>query len=126
VEIRNDDSPGSKFNILSDFFTTPEIAEGRLIIKIERGINRRHLENRNGKWELGDGDLLRGRIEWDDNAPGTKFNRVFVIDGRKITGEEFAVMPEPFEEWHFSFKIFDQRDADTSRPGTVAGSGTSK
>lgn len=113
IEIRDDDSPGYKFNILSDFDTIPEIAEERLVRKIERGINRRHLKRRKGRWEIGERDRLRGRIEWNDDLSSTGFDRVFVIDGQKITIEEFVAMLEPLEGWHFYFKILDQCDDDT-------------
>lgn len=29
--------------------------------------------------------MLRGRIEWNDDFSDTEFDRVFVIDGKRIT-----------------------------------------
>lgn len=92
TEVKEDDSPGYMFNILSDFDTDPEIAKERLIRKIKRGINRRHLKKRKGSWEIGGRNMLRGRIEWNDDFSDTEYDRVFVIDGKGITIEEFGRM----------------------------------
>ena len=57
--------------------------------------------------------MLRGRIEWNDDFSDTEYDRVFVIDGKRITMEEFGRMLEPWEGWHFQFKILDCCDDDT-------------
>jgi len=113
IEVKEDKSVGYMFNILSYFDTDPELAEERLIRKIKRGINRRHLKKRNGKWEIGGRNMLRGRIEWNDDFSDTEYARVFVIDGKRITMEEFGRMFEPWEGGHFQFKILDRCDDDT-------------
>ena len=53
IEVKEGKSGEYIFNILSDFDTDPELAEERLIRKIKRGINRRHLKKENGEWEIG-------------------------------------------------------------------------
>ncbi len=112
IEVKEDSSFGYTFNILSDFNTDTEVAEERLIKKIKRGINRRHLKKENGEWKIGQRDMLRGRIEWNDDFSDTGYDRVFVIDGKRITIEEFGRMFEPWEGWHFRFKILDHCDDD--------------
>ncbi len=112
-EVKEDKSVGYMFNILSDFDTDPELAEERLIRKIKRGINRRHLKKQNGEWEIGGMNMLRGRIEWNDDFSDTEYARVFVIDGKRITMEEFGRMFEPWEGGHFQFKILDRCDDNT-------------
>jgi len=113
IEVKKGKSIGYKFNILSDFDTNPEVAEERLIRKVKRGINRRHLKKQNGKWEIGKRNILRGRIEWNDDFSDTVHDRVFVIDGKRITMEKFVRMLEAWEGWHFQFKILDHCDDDT-------------
>ncbi len=113
IEVKEGNSLGYKSNILSDFDTDPEVAEERLIKKIKRGINRRHLKKENGEWKIGERDMLRGRIEWNDDFSDTEYNRAFVIDGKRITREEFGRMFEEWEGWHFKFKILDHCDDDT-------------
>ena len=65
-----------------------------------------------GKWEIGKRDMLRGRIEWNDDFSDTKYNRVFVVDGKRVTMEKFGEMFERWEGWHFKFKIIDRYDSD--------------
>jgi len=113
VEVREDDSPGYVFNILSDLDTDPDHAKERLTRKIKRGLNRRHLKKREGKWEIGGRDMLRGRIEWNNDLSDTGYDRVFVIDGKRITVEEFGQMLGPYEGWHFQFRMKDCYDEDT-------------
>ncbi len=112
IEVKEDSSFGYTFNILSDFDTDSQVAEERLIKKIKRGINRRHLKKENGQWKIGKRDMLRGRIEWNDDFSDTEYDRVFVIDGKRITMEEFGRMFEVWEGWHFQFKILDHCDDD--------------
>ncbi len=112
IEVKEDSSFGYTFNILSDFDTDSEVAEERLMRKIKRGINRRHLKKENGQWKIGERDMLRGRIEWNDDFSDTEYDRVFVIDGKRITMEEFGRMFEAWEGWHFQLKILDHCDDD--------------
>jgi len=112
IEVKDDNSGRYIFNILSDFDTDSEVAEERLIRKIRRGINRRHLKKENGEWNIGKSNMLRGRIEWNDDFSDTEYDRVFVIDGKRITMEEFGRMFEAWEGWHFQFKILDHCDDD--------------
>ena len=55
---------------------------------------------------------LTASIEWNDDFSDTQHDRVFVIDGKRITMEEFAGMLEPWEVWHLKFKILDRSDDD--------------
>lgn len=111
IEIKKDDSPvGYRFNQLFDLETDPKIAEQIFIKKIRKGLNQRHLKKSGSKWEIGKRDMLRGRIEWNDDFSDTDFDRVFIIDGKRITIEEFGGMFEPFEGFNFVFKIKDPYD----------------
>ncbi len=106
-EVKEDGSPGYEFRILSAFESDPAAAEAELIRIVKRGLNRRHLGKRDGEWQIGKRDTLRGRIAFNDDFTDTDFDRVFVIDGKRITMEQFAKMLEPFEGWDFVFKIVD-------------------
>ena len=57
--------------------------------------------------------MLRGRIEWNDDFEDTQYDRVFIIDGKRITIEEFSKMFEEWEGWHFQLKILDAYDEST-------------
>lgn len=110
IEVKEDNSPRYIFKILSDFATDPEIAKEILIKKIIRGLNRRHLKKRNGEWKIGGNNMLRGRVEWNDDFSDTEFGKIFVIDGKRITIEEFGELFDAWEGWHFQLKMLDSTD----------------
>mgnify|MGYP006294503959 CR=1 FL=1 len=105
-----DEGPGYEFRILSHADSDPEAAEEELIKKVKRGLNRRHLKKRGGKWEIGARNILRGRIEYNDDFSDTEYDRIFIIDGQRITIEQFGGMLEPYEGFNFNFKIIDSSD----------------
>lgn len=108
VEVKNgDDELGYKFNILLDPDTVPEVSQKILITKIKKGINRRYLKKRGDSWKIGAKDILCGRIESNDDFSDTEFERVFVIDGKRITIEQFGQMFDAYEGWDFKFQILD-------------------
>jgi len=113
IEVKKDFPYGYYFKMMFDFDTDPEIAKERLINKMKRGLNRRHLKKRGGTWKIGDKQILRGRIEWNDDYEDTAYDRVFVIDGKRITMENFSQMFEEWEGWHFEFRILDPYDENT-------------
>jgi hypothetical protein len=59
---------------------------------------------------IGKGDILRGRMEENLDYPESKFTRFFVIDGKRITIEQFAEMIEPYTGFNFKFEIIDPSD----------------
>lgn len=98
------------FTILSDFDEDEEYAELMLKAKIKKGINRRHLKNINGKLVIANDQILRGRIEWNEDYSKTQFDNCFVIDGKRITMEVFGDLLKSFEGWNFKFQIIDSAD----------------
>ncbi len=113
IEVKKDILEGYYFKMMFDFYADPEFVKKQLIEKIKRGINRRHLKKRNGKWIIGKKEILRGRILWNDDFEDTEYDRVFIIDGKRITMEIFSEMFEEWEGWHFEFKILDPTDKRT-------------
>lgn len=113
IEVKDGaDELGYKFNILLDPDTVPEVAKEILITKIKKGINRRYLKKRGKCWEIGAKDVLSGRIESNDDFTDTDFERVFVIDGKRITIEQFGQMFGAYEGWEFKFQILDAWSED--------------
>ena len=96
------------FEFLSDFEADIEESELNLKAKIKRSINRRHLKYKDGKLSIGEEETLRGRIEEKDDYPtDSKFVQYFVIDGKRVTIEQFLEMIEPYTNFGFRFQIFD-------------------
>jgi hypothetical protein len=110
IEVKDDNSPGYQFNHLFDIDTDLEVAAKTFLKKIRKGLNQRHLKKIDSKWEIGARDILRGRIEWNEEFSDTDFDRVFVIDGKRITIEGFGHMLEAYEGWRFKFQILDPYD----------------
>jgi hypothetical protein len=81
---------------LSDFEADIEEAGLALKARIKRDINRRHLKYKYGKLSFGEEETLRGQIEASDDNTESQFARYFVIEGRRITIEEFVEMLEPY------------------------------
>ena len=107
IEVKEDNAPRYQFNSLSSFDTDPEVARQAFLKKIRQGLNQRHLKKAGSGWKIGGRDILRGRIEWNDDFSDTDLDRIFVIDGKRITIEEFVRMLEPYEGWRFQFRIMD-------------------
>ncbi len=112
IEVIEDDPERESriFTILSDFEADVEEAEMRLKAKIKKGINRRHLKYSYGKLSIGADQTLRGRIEENLDHPESIFNRFFVIDGKRVTIEQFAEMIAPYPSFNFKFQIIDPAD----------------
>jgi len=106
-EVTKDNSCGYTLQVLADFDIEPVFAENILKAKIKKGINQRHITRHRGIWEIREGEVLRGRIDWAEDKSDTEFNRCFVIDGKRITIEDFVRMLEPFEGFNFKFEIKD-------------------
>ena len=110
IEVKEDGSDGYIFRGLYDFNTDEEFIIEQLIKKIKKGLNIHHIVNENGKWEISDKGILRGRIEYNDNYSDTEHDKSFIIDGKRITIEEFIKMLEAYEGWQFKFEILDPVD----------------
>jgi hypothetical protein len=95
------------FEVLSDFEADIEEAELNLKARIKRSINRRHLKYEYGKLSFGNEETLIGRIEETDDNSDSQFARNFVIDGQRITIEQFVKMLEPYPSFGFKFQIYD-------------------
>ncbi len=107
IEVKEDNSTGYRFSRRIDFSEDMEFARQAFLEKIRKRINQRHLKKHQGKWEIGARDILRGRIGWNDDLSDTNFGKVLVIDGKRITIEEFGDMLEAYEGFRFKFQFLD-------------------
>lgn len=98
------------FNILSEFDEDKSEAELLLKHKLQDGINKRHLKSEDGKLEIRDEGRLSGRIGWDDDFNDTNFDLYFMVDGKKVTIENFVRMLQPYCDFKFNFEILDPSD----------------
>ncbi len=69
-----------------------------------------YLETEDGNPVIGQDLTLAGRIDYNDNLNDTYFQTEFVIDGKRITIEQFVEMLQVFEGFNFKFSIHDPSD----------------
>jgi len=98
------------FSVISDFDVDVEQAELLLKAKIKKGINRRHLVQDGNRLWICDDRILRGRITSNDDFSDTRFDRMLIVDGRRITIEMFYLMLEEYEGWNFKLSIHDRTE----------------
>ena len=82
---------------------------GQLVERMRRALSQRHLEidKHHGGLHIRD-FLARGRITWDEDEDGRV--PLLVIDGQKISWEQFGRMLMTFEGWQFKLEILDRTD----------------
>ena len=98
------------YEVLSDFDEDVEKAELLLKAKIKKDINRKHLIIDDGKVDFYDEHILRGRIEGAEGIPGSTNGKIFMVDGKRITIEQFIKLIQPCEGFNFKFEIFNPSD----------------
>ena len=122
VEAEEDGEPFDGFyaEVVGPHEADPAPLVERTRAAIRRRIGRRDLERAPGRahWIISDDDLL-GRLVWNGNddpfGGGEPYD--VVVDGRRLSWEEFGRALEPFEGWEFrlSFRHEDV-DADDREP----------
>lgn len=99
-----------RFNVLSDFDADMEEAELILKAQIQKGINKRYLTKRDGRLCIKDMAGFMGRIDWDENIPGSQFDTMFVVDGKRIRIEDFVRMIEEYQGYNIKISFHDMAD----------------
>lgn len=87
------------FLVLSDFDSNIEEAETALKEKVKKGINKKYLEFRNGRYSIRN-STIKGRFLGD----------YFEVDGLRLSPEEFVEAVECYNGWSFSIKFNDLSD----------------
>jgi len=111
IEVVNEkDRESYHFQVLNAYDADIEHCERLLKAKIKEGIDKRSLRMRNGRLEISKSDKFCGRIEWNDDFSATNFDTYFVVDGRRITMEDFVALLQPYAGFQFQFSIKDPND----------------
>ncbi len=107
VEEGNEDEAYT-FHMLADVDGDPENAEYLIKAKIKKGIDKRYLEFCYGEPSMNrNKDELFGRVEYSKDLSDTAFNTIFVIDGKRITIEEFVKMLQAYGSFNFKLTMHD-------------------
>ncbi len=115
VEVKEEPYSGYVIKVLSDWDADIEGAEETLKKIIRKKINKRQIKRKDDQWEIDAYRTVEGRIESNLNPTRSEYDRLFVIDGKEITIEEFINMLEPYEGWSFQFRIIDSYESNLRR-----------
>jgi hypothetical protein len=96
---------GYRFQVIGNPEDDLLVLLGRLIEKMRRALSVKHIEDGELGWHITDQQVVRGLVDWDDASDGRV--PLLIIDGRKITWEEFGRMLMSFEGWQFKLEIRD-------------------
>lgn len=108
--VKSDEQEPYEFAVLSPFDTDIEYAELQLKAKIKRGINKRYLTTHEGVLSLTKDNELVGRIAWNEDPDTADHSMALVVDGKRVTKEEFWKILSQYEGWQFKLKIVDRTE----------------
>jgi len=109
LEIRDGNPAGYEFQVMGPLETDVLSLFGQLFERIRKALSVKHLEMTGHGLHIADGDVVRGRITWDDESEGRV--PLLVIDGKSITWEQFGRMLMTYEGWNFKLEIFDRSES---------------
>ncbi len=99
---------GYQASVLGSHHADPDALLARLRLRINERVAHLDLEDRPGRRPLMAGDELEGRLVWNE-ADGPYD---VVVDGRRLSWEEFGRVLEPFEGWRFRLSFEDIERVD--------------
>ncbi len=111
-EIKDGNPGGYEFSVIDDIEEEPFELLGKLIGRIRRALNRKHIywnettQNR----QITDDDVVRGKIDSDRYTPDYERLPLIVIDSKEISWSEFGQMLMTYEGFNFKLEIFDRSD----------------
>lgn len=99
--------PGYRFKVVGEAKEVQKAFQ-KLLGKMRRALNWRHLVEEEGRLTLADDLKVRGRFEWDDETDGKL--PLLVIDGKTVTWHDFGRILMTYEGWQFKLEIYDPSD----------------
>ena len=108
IEFNEDQSEGYCFKVIGD--EEGDLLEllARLVTKMRRGLAYSHLEEGTHGLQISDPGIVRARI--DSDPEGETDMPVVVIDGRKISWDEFGRMMTTYTGFQFKLELHDLSD----------------
>lgn len=105
---------GYRVKVFGSHAADPERLFTRLTVKLLARLARADLSTGPSGWPMISGDALTGRLEWnEDDGPYD-----VIVDGRRLTWQEFGEALEPFQGWDFELRFVDSEVVEDGRdPG---------
>jgi hypothetical protein len=104
-ELLEEHPSGYQFQAIGDPEDDLMVLLGKLIEKMRRALSIKHIEDGELGLQIADHQIVRGLVEWDGASDGRV--PLLLIDGRKISWEEFGRMWMSFEGWQFKLEMRD-------------------
>ena len=108
LEIKDGQPRGYEFQVLGGLDEEPLELFRRLHDRMRRALARKHIVEGERGPRIGDANVVRGRIDWDDESHGEL--PMLVIDGKEVSWEELGRMLMTYEGFQFRLEIFDRSD----------------
>jgi len=108
AEPRDDGTHGYEAEVLGDPTDDPMLLFKCLYERLRRELGWKHLVETDRGLQLGDGDIVRARVAWDEAQGGRV--PLLVIDGREVTWEELGQMVMRYEGWNLRLEFLEQSD----------------
>ncbi|NTW36987.1 MAG: hypothetical protein HGB17_12855 [Syntrophobacteraceae bacterium] len=105
LEIQKGSPQGYQFQVMGPLEGDVLAIFGQLFERIRSGLSQKHLEKAKHGMLISDSNVVRGRIEWDDDTGGEI--PLLIIDGKPITWEQLGRMLMTYEGFNFKLEIFD-------------------
>lgn len=107
-ELDDNGPSGHQFRIYGNSNDDSFTLFANLIAKIRRTLSIKHLSEGTHGTQIADHGIVRGQIECDPDSDD--YSPLLVIDGRKVTLDEFGEMLRAYEGWRFKLVIreFDE------------------
>lgn len=109
LEIQEGIPEGYQFGVIGPLEDDVMSIFGRLFERIRNALSQKHVEKTEHGMQITQGNVVRGRITWDDETDGEI--PLLIIDGKPITWEQLGRMLMTYEEFNFKLEIFDTSES---------------
>jgi len=109
LEIQKGGPQGYQFHVVGPLDGDVLAIFGQLFERIRNSLAQKHIEKTSYGLSITDNDVVRGRIEWDDDTDGKI--PLLIIDGKPIKWEQLGRMLMTYEGFNFKLEIFDSSES---------------
>lgn len=109
LEIKDGSPQGYQFDVIGPLEGDVLALLGQLFERIRNALSQKHLEMTEHGLHIANGDVVRGRIDWDDESEGRI--PLLIIDGKPVTWEQLGEMLMAYEGFNFKLEIFDTSES---------------
>lgn len=109
LEIKDGSPQGYQFDVIGPLEGDVLALFGQLFERVRNALSQKHLEMTEYGLHIANDDVVRGRIDWDDESDGRI--PLLIIDGKPVTWEQLGEMLMTYEGFNFKLEIFDTSES---------------